>query len=203
MSDAEADGARRPAPQYGEYATPEQQRESILRGGGVVDDGPAAERAAPAVTRAPIPPDAPPPASTAHGASAASPAAPASAARSLRGDRIVTIVLLAYGLYTVVTTIPQLLDVAGFADTWMQMAGVDATFTNYDEGVLWGRIAAFVFAIGWLLTALWCWLWIGRRRRAFWIPIVGAVVSFVLVSACLTVPIIGDPALVAGIVGAR
>lgn len=198
----------RPAPLYGEYATPEQQRESIIRGGGTLPDVDATPVEAPAtfaspaaVTSAPVPPDAPPP--VGMPAVSSDDAPPARPAPSLRGDRIVTIALLVYGLYTVVTTIPQLLDVAGFAETWMQMAGVDAEFTNYESGTLWGRIAAIVFAVGWLLTALWAWHWSTKGRRAVWIPFVGAVVSFILVSACLTVPILGDPALVAAVVGAQ
>lgn len=201
-----ADGAAEPArprPLYGEYATPEQQRESILRGGGTL---PEIEPATPPVTTsAPVPSDAAPPVGApvpgaAPGAgSDGDDVAQVSRAASLRGDRLVTIALLVYGLYTVVTTIPQLLDVAGFADTWMEMAGIDATFTNYDGAVLWGRIAAVVFAVGWLLTALWAWRWTARGRRAFWIPLVGAVACFVLVSVCLTVPIVGDPALVSAV----
>ncbi|MCT9820529.1 DUF6264 family protein [Microbacterium sp. W1N] len=206
----------RPAPQYGEYATPEQQRESILRGGGTLPEPEPAAEAAPVVTSAPVPVGAPPPtapsgvggrgAGGAGGAGAprvpGAPVDPAVRAATVRRtDRFVTIALLVYGLWTVVTTIPQLLDVAGFADTWMQMAGIDAEFTNYDQGVLWGRIAAFVFAVGWLLTTLICWRVISRGHRAWWIPLVGAVLSFLLVSLCLTVPIMGDPALVAGIMG--
>jgi hypothetical protein len=49
-------------------------------------------------------------------------------------------------------------DFSGFAQTWMQVAGIDATFTNTAQGELWGRIGAFVFIGGRMLTALLSWV---------------------------------------------
>ena len=34
-------------------------------------------------------------------------------------------------------------------------------------------------------------------KLAWWIPLVGAIVTFIVVSVCLTVPLLGDPAIVA------
>lgn len=163
-----------PRPQYGEYATPEEQRARIEQSG-------ATPPPVPEQPYVPHPPTAP--------------ATTAAAQPTRRADRIITFALLAYGLFTVVSAIPQLLDFTSFAQTWMEVAGVDAEFTNHSGGVLWGRIGAIVFAIGWLLTALASWASLSRRRVSWWIPLVGAIVTFVIVSVCLAVPLLGDAAV--------
>lgn len=170
----------RPAPQYGEYATPEQQAALIRQSGGhaSLPDEP---------TFTPHPPTAP---------------ATTSAARPTRtADRIITFALLAYGLITVISAIPQLLDFTGFVETWMDVAGIDAEFTNVAAGQTWGLISALVFAGGWIVTALLSWWALARRRVAWWIPLVGAIVTFIAVSICLSVPLLGDPAVVQHLTG--
>lgn len=167
----------RPAPQYGEYATPEEQRAHIRQ----PDPALTPQPAPPEQAYAPHPPPARPTTDAARPTRAA--------------DRIITFALLAYGLVTVVTAVPQMLDFTGFAQTWMEVAGIDANFTNHDAGVLWGRIGAFVFAGGWVLTALLSWRSVRRRRLSWWIPLVGAIVTFTIASICLAVPLVGDPAV--------
>jgi len=165
----------RPRPQYGEYATPEQQRAAIRQ----------PEPAAPAPVDAPHPPTAP---------------ATTVAARPTRtADRIITVALLVYGLVTVVSAIPQLVDFTAFAKTWMEVAGVEGEFTNTAQGALWGGVGATVFAVGWVLTAVLSWWSLARGRVSWWIPLVGAIVTFVIVSICLVVPLFGDPGLVRGL----
>lgn len=165
----------RPRPQYGEYATPEEQRAAIK----LPTPDPAPAPVEP--PRHPHPPTAP---------------ATTVAARPTRmADRIVSIALLAYGLFTVVGAVPQLIDFTAFAETWMEVAGVDAEFTNVDAGRTWGVTAAIVFIVGWLLTAGLSWLSLSRGRITWWIPLVGAIVSFLIVSVCLAVPMVGDPAI--------
>lgn len=108
-----------------------------------------------------------------------------------------TFALLAYGFITVVSAVPQLWHFAGFAQTWMDLAGIHGTFTNTEQGDLWGRVGAGVFVVGWLVTAVLAWRSLARQRLSWWIPLVGAIVSFVIVSVCLTVPLLGDPAITA------
>lgn len=175
----------RPRPQYGEYATPEEQRARILQ--------PAPDAGSPHTPPAAPAPYIPHP-----------PAAPATttAARPSRtGDRIITIALLAYGLVTVITAVPQLLDFTGFAEAWMEMAGVEEPFTNTAQGAQFGAIGAVVFVVGWVVTALLSWRSLARRRLTWWIPLVGAIVTFVAVSAFLTVPLLGDPAIASHFAG--
>ncbi|MFT4136318.1 DUF6264 family protein [Microbacterium sp.] len=159
----------RPRPQYGEYATPEEQRARIQQPAAPVSAPQPRVQSAPATTVGPRP--------------------------SRTADRIVTLVLLAYGLFTVVTAIPQLIDFGAFAQTWMQVVEIDASFTNVAQGRLWGLIGAAVFGVGWLATALWSWRSLSRRRITWWIPLVGAIATFVIASVCLTVPLLGDPAI--------
>lgn len=166
-----------PRPRYGEYATPEEQRARMQPHAGV--------EARPEVRVEPVH----------HAHPLTGPATTSAAQPSRRADRIATIVLLAYGLFTVVTAIPQLVDFPAFAETWMRMVGIDESFTNFDEGRRWGMIAAVAFAGGWLSTAFWSWRSLSHRRITWWIPLLGAIVSFVAASLCLTVPLLGDPAI--------
>lgn len=157
------------APRFGEYASPEEQRARIAQSGGAPAEPALTAQRAPATTRA---------------------------ARPTRSaDRVITVALLAYGLFTVLTAIPQLLDFAGFAKTWMQVAGLDAEFTNHAAGATWGRIGAAVFGAGWLLTAVLSWMSLRARRMSWWIPLLGAIITFLVVSVCMAVPLLGDPAV--------
>lgn len=190
MPGSAPDPGERPRPAYGEYATPEEQRAAIRQ---PLDAGASASGVAPGAGGAgahpplPHPPTGPLP----H------PRPTTAAARPTRtADRIITIALLGYGLVTVLSAVPQLWNFDGFAQSWMQLAGIDAAFTNLAQGELWGRIGAGVFVVGWLLTAVLSWRSIVRRRLSWWIPLVGAIVTFVVASICLTVPLLGDPAVI-------
>lgn len=186
--DGAPDPELRPRPAYGEYATPEQQRAAIRQ--------PGPEASAPPVgTAAPV---APAPSTASTFVPARPTHATTSAARPTRtADRVITVALLAYGLITVISAVPQLWHFTDFAQTAMKIAGIDAPFTNTAQGDLWGRIGAIVFLVGWLLTAALSWRAIARARLGWWIPLVGAIVTFVMVTVCVTVPLFGDPAIVA------
>lgn len=187
----------RPRPQYGEYATPEEQRARIADPGAAA----ALEAAAAPVaqtaehrqvggTDQPAAPHLPSPRPT------------TAAARPTRtADRVITIALLAYGLVTVLGAIPQLVDFSGFAESWMDMAGIDGSLTDPAAGRGWGIAGAVVFGVGWTLTAVLAWWSLSHRRVSWWIPLVGAIVTFVIVSLCLSVPLLSDPAILNGFTG--
>ena len=192
MSDAERE---RPRPQYGEYATPEEQRARIAALGGaaphpdVVEPAvvPGAPAGPPAGSGAPVHrhPEAPRPTTT--------------AARPTRlADRVISVALLAYGLVTVLGAIPQLIDFVGFANTWMDMAGIEATLADPAAGRAWGIAAAIFYSVGWLATAMLTWWSLSRRRLSWWIPLVGAIVTFIIVSLLLAAPLLSDPGVVSG-----
>lgn len=186
MSDASSENpAARPRPQYGEYATPEEQRARIQR---------------PEVTEALDAGVAPQPEQ-----SEPTPA-PAAGPRpgALRGplwDRIITGGLLAYGLVSTVSTIVQLLDFPRYAESAAGVLGVDATYTNLQAGYVWGAAAALVYGIGWLLTALLTWRRLRHGRIAFWIPIAGFVATALIAGVCVTLALVGDPQFMTAIMG--
>lgn len=166
-------------PQYGEIATPEEQR-----------------RAAGLPPLSEMPPEAP--------AAVMTPAdAPVDARkRPHPADRVVTIGLLAYGLVNVVVTGLQYLDPTRVMNDAMAILGIPGEFTNVAQGKLWGTIAALVLVAGWALTSM---LSIRRLRRGkltWWLPLVGAVVTVGIASICIAVPMFGDPAFVSYMQGA-
>ena len=188
-------GEERPRPQYGEYATPEEQRARIqnpdasyaletgqapdLVASGAVGQG--TSRPTPAPEWIPLPPHIDAAAETRPG--------------RRRIDLIVALALLGYGLVNVVLTIFQIMDFPAFAQQFMDISGIDGEFTNLAAGRLWGSIGAVVFAVGWLVTALFVYLRARRGKRVWWIPVVGAAVTFVIFTICVTVPLMGDPVI--------
>ncbi|MGP6171020.1 DUF6264 family protein [Microbacterium sp. A196] len=164
-------------PSYGEYATPEEQRR--LAGLPPVDEAPVIQ-AAPA---APV---------------QAAPSAPA----ARPWDRIITIALLAYGVVNVFMTAMSYLDLPALMNQSMEILGIDGEFTNFAQGKTWGAVAAVVLFIGWAITA---WLSVRRLRRgklSWWVPLVGAVVTMIITTICITVPMMNDPAFIAYLNGA-
>ncbi len=174
-------------PRYGELATPEEQR----RAAGlppldqvVIDAVPAGAHpvVAPAVGH------------PARGERVPTDEVPA---RRHPVDRLVTIALLAYGLVNVVITAISYLDLTAVMNQAMSVLGIEGEFTNYAQGRLWGTIAAVVLVVGWVLTAVLAVRRLRQGRIAWWIPVVGALVTGAIVSMCLAVPMMGDPAFVA------
>lgn len=165
-------------PQYGEYATPDEQRR--LAGLPPLDAAPAA---AP-VTEQPAP---------------AEPVR--SIAKARPWDRIITIALLAYGLVNVIMTGLSYLDLPTVMNESMRILGIDGEFTNFAQGRLWGTTAAVLLVVGWAITA---WLSLRRLRTGkltWWVPLVGAAATMLIVSICIMVPMLGDPAFMAYVDG--
>jgi len=172
-------GEARPRPLYGEYATPEEQRARIAQPDATyaLETGQAPEEVA---------------------AAAPAPAAASSSSRtpaSRRIDLIVTLVMLGYGLVNVVVTVVQLLDFPAFAQQFMDVAGIDGEFTNLAQGRLWGTIGAILYAAVYLAAVFAVYLLHRRGARTWWVPLVGAVLAFVLLTVCLTSALMGDPAI--------
>lgn len=155
-------------PQYGELATPEEQRRA-----------------------AGLPP-------VAHGeTTAAAPLTEtASTRRPSPIDRFVTIALLAYGLINVVMTALSYIDFPAAMTEVMKTLRIDGEFTNVAQGRLWGTIAALILAVGWSLTAALAIRRLRRGRISWWVPVVGAAVTLTLTSICVAIPMMGDPAFI-------
>lgn len=178
--------APRPRPQYGEYATPEEQRARIQQ-----PDASSALSAGHAVT----PPPSVPPLTSAP-AAAVPPATPAAAVRPNQADRIATIALLAFGAFNVVSSVFSFLNLAEVAQQAMRIMGVDGEFTNVAGAQLWGPIAAVVLVVGYVVTILLSLRRLRAGRITWWVPLVGAVLTYLVVYVCLAMPLVGDPAFV-------
>lgn len=167
-------------PQYGELATPEEQR--------IAAGLPPVAAPAQASASSPVPD--------------ASPVDPGVAPERPRGrphpvDRLVTIALLAYGLVNVVITAVSYLDPTAVMNQTMEVLGIDGEFTNFAQGKVWGTIAAVVLLVGWGLTAAASIRRLRRGKITWWLPLVGAVITIAIASMCIAVPMMGDPAFVA------
>jgi len=171
-------------PRYGEYATPEQQRAAA----GL----PLAE---PAIV---------PPAASASATASAPAAAPGSVPASTPGrpahpvDRLITFALLGFGLVNVLSSVGSFLDLATTMDSTLQILGLDGEFTNFQAARVWGVIAAVVMVAGYAATVWFAFLRLRAQRRTWWVPLAGFVVTMGLVSACIAVPMFGDPAFTQG-----
>ncbi|MGF3053623.1 DUF6264 family protein [Microbacterium sp. YY-03] len=176
MSDPDA----RPRPQYGEYASESEQRAHIRE--------PLAEPA-PTPLNPPVAPMRP-----ALSYEAAAPVDPARAAR--QPDRIVTIVLLVLGALNVATSFFSFLDFATMVDRSYVMMGVDGSFSNFAAGKTWGLISALVLVAGYIATVVIARGRMKANKLAWFIPIGGAIVTFVVLMACVSVPLMSDPAFV-------
>ncbi len=188
MTDHTPDSASRP--QYGEYATPEEQRARIKQ------PTPTTPAAAPAAVGVSAPVTAKPVARSVASAGGA-----ASGPRTHPVDRIVTFALLAYGLINAVSSIPALVDYVAYTDTVFKLLGVDVKLSDPAAGRPWGFAAAAVLAVGWLITAAVSWWNLRRGRITWWIPIVGGVVFTLISGTLMLIPLMSDPAAWSALVG--
>lgn len=158
-------------PQFGEYATPAEQRVQA----GLPPLGSDAAASAPVPTQ----PDVAPPAGR-------------------RVGRMVTVMLLGIGLVNVLTSIPGFLNLSATFDQTLKMLGLEGSFSNFAAAKTWGAVAVVVMVAGYAATA---WLSVRRIRRSrssWWVPLVGFLVTMLIVSICLSVPMFGDPAFMQG-----
>jgi hypothetical protein len=176
MSDGNDEGGR-PRPQFGEYATPEQQRAHIRE---PVPEPPAPQH--------PVPPPAAP-------RMAPVPAQPMAGRPPHQVDRLVTIMLLGFGLVNVVLQLPHYFDMGSYAGEFMKLLGIPGTFTVTPAAQAWGIAAAAVYAVGYLATAMLSLRRIRQGKRAWWLPLVGAIVTTLIAGICVWIPLMADPAV--------
>ncbi|MFI8593617.1 DUF6264 family protein [Microbacterium sp. NPDC078428] len=190
MSDPDRDA--RPRPQFGEYASPEEQQARIRQ-----PDATWALRSGQAPDEA-DPPSAPPaPATPAR--------APAAHPRRRTIDRIATFALLGYGLFQVLTSIPALTDFPAYAEMLLEVMGAQAELSDPAAGRGWGIAAALVLGLGWIATAWVSWRSLRAARLTFWIPLVAGIVFNMIASTLMLIPLLNDPAVrgaLAAVVGA-
>jgi uncharacterized membrane protein YhaH (DUF805 family) len=179
------DPRERPRPQFGEYATPEEQRASIqVPQESAHADEPVPVLASRSAEEAPRPtggrfvPD-----STSKPAAAAGNSA----------DRIATIALLAIGLFNVLTTVPGLLDLPSTLNAAFERMGL-GTFTPTPAASAIGIGLAIFYGLAWLATLAISLRSLRAARLSFWIPLVAGVVVTIVAMICFLVLFFGDPA---------
>lgn len=190
---------RRPRPEYGEYATPEEQRAAIKQPAAwqLEDLEAQAEPAQPApqhpAPQAPPQPD--PRAQPAFHWPQDESRPPQQPARAGFGDRLVTFVLLGFGLYNVVDMV---LNATGggqlMRNSAESFAGGESQLIDRLPSWLWFGVAV-VYSVVWLVTLFLSLASMRAGRRTFWIPLAGAVVAGILVFALMVIAVGQNPEL--------
>ena len=165
---------QRERPQYGEYASPDEQ---VAAGGYAVEPEPlvAPEQLAPPVasTRvAGVPPATRP------------------------WDLALTVAFLAFGAYSVVSSIPGLLDFGATINQIYSLSGYgDYTALALADGI---GIAVLVSqSVLFVATVLVTSLRLRARKIAFFVPLVGGAVAGIVIFVLMLVAIVSDPAFAA------
>jgi hypothetical protein len=160
----------RPRPEYGEYATPQEQAEAL------------------GTTWSP-----PDPVTVITD----EPGGPVEAAPPARqGDVFTTLALLALGLYNVLSLATAVIDLPGYLDTFVSQFHLTDGFHGSDAVRPLGWAAAVVLVVGFGLTA---WTSVRRLRSgrlAFWVPLAGGAIVLTIVGVVLAIAMASDPALV-------
>jgi hypothetical protein len=156
----------RPAPQYGEYATPEEV--AALRG---VPDASAPERSEPGP----------------------SPVAPSDGrSRARRWDRPITVALIAFGVLNLVQYFSAYVDFEGFLE--VATKGTAAESIDFTEAARIGGLVLFlvclVIVVGSTAVAV---LLLRRGRLAFWVPLVAGVLTVLAWFVAILVIVLQTP----------
>ncbi|WP_141879566.1 DUF6264 family protein [Homoserinimonas aerilata] len=195
------DSAGRPA--YGERATPEEQAKA--RGfaapaagepSAVIPDA-TGSRVTPDGSRDSVPAWSVPAWPASAPASAAAPRAESGQQPAPRkADRIVTIVLLSLGLLNVLWGIPGFLSLANTLQLAYDQMGVGQYGAAGLAGTM-GVVAIVSQLVIWAATAWGSLQRMKRGRLAWWVPLVGAAVAFIVVAVVFTIAILADPTFMA------
>lgn len=172
-------------PEYGERATPEQQAEAIRKSGGV----PAAQRAAElsfaarqtadGLQQRPVP-----------GLSGATPPG-----GKYLANRFATVFLLGVGLVAVIQSVFGYLNLAESIQILYTQQGIG----DYVETPLTSTIGVALVIVHAVLWAAAAWLSmraLASGRMAWWIPLVAAVIVFLVTAILMIVLLLGDPAFI-------
>ena len=193
----------RPRPQYGEYATPDEQRAHIREP--IAEPEIAATPYPDALPQPPVVQVTSAPDYVGHAPLAPVPAPEKSLWKSLvrafgepnrRIDVMITVALLVWGLFEVVRTVVAMLSFSDAMTEQFQLLGLTYEQASHPRDQLWGTVIALVFLGGYLLTVYLSLARIRAGKKAWWIPLVGAVVTFIIVAVAFAIAMAGDPAMV-------
>ncbi|MCU1526126.1 MAG: hypothetical protein JWO18_3020 [Microbacteriaceae bacterium] len=159
----------RPRPQYGEYATPQEQAKAV--GASAPHFGHA------------IPPASPPTYS----------APPAAKTTPRRWDLVLSTALLAYGLINVFSGFFQFSDLGRLIDGVYATQGV-GQFTPTSLSATLGIVINASNVVLWIATAFVTVRLLRRQKLAFYVPLIGGAVASIVAASCLMVLLFSDPA---------
>ena len=130
---------------------------------------------------------------------AARPAAPARAAAAAHPvDRVVTLVLLGFGLFLVLNGIPGYLAMADVIQGVYDSLGA-GTYPARDVAASLGVTALVLECLIWLVTAFFSTLAIRRGRLSWWIAVIGGAAAFITIMVIMSVALFADPGFVTSV----
>lgn len=182
---------QRPRPQYGEYASPEEQAKAI---GVPLEPAPHASAPHVSAPHAAAPQAATPPAATPVPIVMGTDSTPR--VRRSR-DVVVTVVLLGIGLAWVLLSIPGTSDLAETLDRTYALQGYTGHYGPVALASALGLAMNITSLVLWGITCAVSITLLRRHRRAFYVPIIGAVVSGLVIVALTIVAMYNDPGLLA------
>lgn len=172
---------QRPRPQYGEYATPEEQRARIREPLPEVH----IDSDVPVYASSPAP---------ATGVPQAGAPTPGQAGKT---QRTITIAMLAFGAVNVLMAAVSFLSFSDALTETFLAFGLERSVAEQPRPQIWGTTMLLVLVIGFLVTAYLCVRRIQAQKSSWWIALVGAVVTWVVVYAIMAAVIVSDPAFAA------
>jgi hypothetical protein len=168
---------QRPRPQFGEYATPEEQKRAIKVPLDDAESMPVESKESP----------------TSHISVQGRPK-PVDSTPRPSGDRIATMVLLGVGLMTILVSMASLVDLASAIEIVYAQQGI-GEFTSIGIANALGWTALVLELVLWGL-ALWLSLRaLKRGKAAWWIPLVLGVIANIVVLLFVLLALTSDPAL--------
>jgi hypothetical protein len=172
--------AERPRPEYGEYATPQDQADAIAK-------------ASPPVSPLLTPADRP--AAVTPAAPVARPAVPVLTAERprRRWDLVLSIALLAYGLLTVFGGFVQYSDIPSIINQAYAAQRI-GEFTSIEQAETVGTTIMVVNVVLYAITAFLTVQLLRARRLAFYVPVVGGAVAATITVTLILTLVINDPA---------
>jgi hypothetical protein len=169
-------------PQYGEFASPEQQAKAMGK-----PWPPVVEKPAVAAQH-----------STASRAQPLAGMTPGSAAltRPRRWDVTVTVALLVYGLYSVIAGFFQFRDLGSVLNGVFAAQGIGdytptAQTTTLGTVIMVSNVVIYAIAVAITLPLL------RRGKLAFYVPLIAGALAGIVVATCMVVLIFADPAFIA------
>lgn len=166
-------GQERPRPQFGEYASPEEQQAHI---------------------RTPLPPqqDASFVPAT-HHVLPPLPGGGAGEPKRRPVDRVFSIILIVLGALSVLVMAPGLFSFTDSLTQTLGSLGVPADLADQPRDQAPYTIGAVVLIVGFLLTAAATLALLRAGKVSSWVPVVGAIVTWMILSMVISPALMADP----------